>query len=300
MAHTSTLLGFTYAVSSGLAFALLGVAYRTGAARGVAANQIITAVGLAGALFFGSQVRGGFESISGKLWALGVVAGVTQYLTILLLGLALKWGPLSPVWSATMLSFVPVAVYGWAALGEPLSGVQLSGVAAGVLCVITGACQRQPATAEHPHAVRFLPYAATLSGVFLLNAVGNVALKHVGSGAAAADGTMLGGERAAFLTVMFISVGLCTGAHSVWREGLRRPPVRAVAPVLLAVLGSLSGNLLLAAGVPLLPAAAIFTSSSIASILGAALISVLVFQERAGRAWWTMMACGLAAVVLLS
>ena len=100
------------------------------------------------------------------------------------------------------------------------------------------------------------------------------------------------------LAACYATFGVCMLA-----ETLARPPPVATRRLqwtagLLASVGSVGGFALLRHAASA-PAALIFPANSLASLLGASVVSALFFRERVTPLWFGMLATGVAAVVLV-
>jgi multidrug transporter EmrE-like cation transporter len=272
------------AAGSGLSFALIGIALRAGSSRGLDPLQVFTVLALVGAGWFACQWAGMPPPLA---LALGLLAGVTQYAAARLFRAGLALGPLTPLWGAMLLSFLePVA---WAALvhGQRPTGGQWWAMALAVAAVAASAGLAGQG-GERGGPPRRVAYLGLLALVLVLNGVANVSLAEV----------QARGWQPHWAAVM---VSLYLGAAlPSWLE-LRRAPARlrpwrqALPWGLLGAAGSIGGLTLLALCIDA-PAGLVFTVQAATSIVGAAVVGVVLFSERTVPAWWAMVVLVLAAV----
>jgi len=264
---------------------------------------------------------------------------------------ALRMGPLSPMWCALNLSFVPVILFAQVFLREPVTLLGILAVAVAVVAVILGSLRGQPgkrpgaaktassasASASKPRATRmFILYGLLLFGLLAANSVINIGIKELGTPTAsttiasssaaatasegdastggttpvaesqAAGETQAADEAATRMTrygdFYFVAIYFLIFMPLVFvffprrrREVFARP---AMALGIGSGLCSVGGIWMLSLAAPL-PAAYVFTVSSIVNILLAGLISVIFFRERADRYWTAMMICALVSVLLI-
>lgn len=287
------------AVASGLTFSLIGIAMRGAAGRGIDTLQAFLLLALGGgALFTGYEIWRIAAGLDGsppwQVLALGALAGVTQYGSARFFRIAIRMGPLTPLWSAMLLGFLePVA---WSALvrGVPVTPGQWLAIACAVGAVVSssrlaggsGAPAGGSATAHRG------VYAILLVTILLLTGVCNVCLKEVQDG----------GWSDSFLWALIaLYIGVAIPAWLELRAAPQRlRPWRQVLPWgALGTCGSVGGMTLLRLCLDG-PAALVFTIQSAASIVGAALAGLFFFRERLSPAWWMTVACVLAAVVAVS
>jgi hypothetical protein len=282
------------AVLSGFLFSLLGVTYRLGANRRIPAPLILTLASTVGFVWFGLVAGSGFAQVPWWFFPVGIGTGLMQYLLVHLHRIALRLGPLSPLWCAVMLSFVPVILYFWLVFDEPLSIWSLGAMAAALAAVVAAAASgHAPAAGESAAGVwrRRILYGLVLVAVLLVNSQASVANKTLSHKI----------PDFASLFPVYLSLLYLGLAAPGWIEiAVRRPPAlraRALLPLAaLATLGTMGGmfcqNLVIAA-----PAALVFTVICSSSILSSALLSVLVCGERRTRAWYLTLLFALAAIL---
>ena len=297
------LFGFGAAALSGIGFALIGVAYRIGQARGITPISILMIACIGGVGYFSRQSNGvSLQSVPWVVWVLAIAAGIGQVLTVLLVPVALRYGPLTPLWCAVSLSFIPVTLLAHFLWGEGASAMQWLGVLMGAACVVISAFAQHPTPGlrqnpARPGARAILLYAGLLALVLVSNSLLTIGMKYLGLAhwqgrtlGAAFSNIFLVGSYAALLLGMLLHQAVMRVTFS-WR----------VLPLgLLAMLGSVGGLALLSHCSALVPAALAFTASGIVSLLAIALIAVFAFRERANVVWYAMMGTGVAAVVLVN
>ena len=282
---------------SGACFALIGIAYRLGQSRGLTPVRIAPVMALAGAVFFCA----GADALAAApywVWLVGASAGAGQYALLGLVRAALARGPLSPVWCAASLNFVGATVYARAVLGETLSWSQLAAVATGVACVlVAGRCEHAADGGRTDHAPGGRAYVAMLLAIFLLNSMPPIAVKHLAALPLDDARTQMDAHGDALYVALYLALLAASLAKTALR-GVRAVPVAGLATLgCLAAVGSIAGMACIAACASG-SASAVFTVSSSASILVAAVTSVTAFGERPTLAWAGMVALGVATVTL--
>lgn len=285
---------------SGAAFALIGLAVRFGAPRGVDSLHVAVFGMLGGVLFFAPDTARilASGSIPPRVWLLGLAAGLTQYAAVRLIKTALRMGPLTPLWCAQMLAFVPVIVYSGFFLGERILPVHLAALVLASLSILFAALNQEPppeGTQARPHSIWL--YAAVLAGALILNSIANISVKELAS-TAAPGGSQLQVYGGLFYLLMYLLI--CLGSTAELLIARRKPASWTLMLVLglVAGLGSVTGVVTIRIGMTL-PAAVSFTLSSTTSILCAALAGTLLFGEKRTRWWWATVACG-AGVILVA
>lgn len=283
----------------GCFFALIGVAYRLGQMRGVGTPTVVLYMAIGGTILFAGRSLGlPISQAPARVWVLGIAAGLAQYATIKLCGAALERGPLSPLWCALNLVFVPVIVYAWFALGESLSWLKAIAILVAIASVVS-ASMGQEASADPKKPGGGPVYLLILVGAMMANAVLHGSIKDLG-GRLLPDGTAIMARWGdLFLLLVYTSLGLPIAIELIATRtrGVFSPTALGVGA--LAAFGSLAGFFLMGLCASY-PASIVFTLSAIFSLMGGSLASVLFFGERATKWWWIMMALAGTAVVLVS
>lgn len=293
------------AALSGVAFAVMGVAYRHGQARGIHTMHIVAICSPVGALCFGWRAWG--DGLSGLPWMVslaGMAAGVSQFLLLYVIRAALRRGPLASLWCALMLGFVPGIVYSAVVFGEPLGWSEWGAILLAVGAV-AAAASNLPDSAEARTSRRPLGYGLLLVLALLLNAVPLLALTDLGHRGIKAQGLGDAGAATSLLArfgnVYFFLLYACMTCGIAADQGIVRrplPALRAWLPLgLLAAAGSVTGMWLIGR-CAFLPAAQVFTLSSVASILAGALFGTALFGEKRNVRWYACIALCCAAVLV--
>jgi len=300
--HSSPLL---LAIVSGLLLSLIGIAYGMGRAHQLQSSHIATFMCLAGVPVF--SILAGMDMLCAappRIWLLGLAAGLSQFVTMRAINAALRRGPLSPVWCAASMTFLPALLYAWVALGEHTSGMRLAGAVLACVCVVLGAVHGSRAKkgdgAGHAHGWR----AVVAYSLLLLLIVPTAASLHV-SNKILGSQLLPDGRNAmdAFGLVFFLACYGSTGLGLLGDSLVRNPPPRESRRALvwlglLASIGSIGGFLVLRLAAAS-PAALVYPVNSVSSLLGVTLASVLIMRERITLAWAGMVAAGVIAVLLV-
>jgi drug/metabolite transporter (DMT)-like permease len=291
------------ALVSGLCLSLIGVAYNLGHPRGLQPQHIAPFMGFLGAAFFAALAGWtGLRAAPPLVWWAGVLAGLAQYVTVISFALALRRGPLSPVWCAASMSFLPALLYAWIGCGERPVPLRLAGAALACVCVVLASLlNARSAGAAQAGSQGWgtrLIYGVLL--VLVLASAGSilVAFTYLGHHNGT-DGLPL--LRAHSLPVL--CAAYLTFALALVVDLIAHPPPRvsrrALLPIgLLAAAGSVGGFALLRL-VAHAPAACVFPINAVASLLGGSVSSVLVFRERISPLWIAMVLVGCVSVVLV-
>jgi drug/metabolite transporter (DMT)-like permease len=287
---------------AGAGFAAIGVAYRMGERRGISAPHILAVVALAGTIVFAMRSNLAAWNVPLAVWVWGVLSGVTQFAAVKLIGPALRRGPLSPLWCAVSLGFVPAVLYAAVVWGERVAGMQMLAVAAGVACVVAASINPKPQAGEARarnagHFGRILAYGLLLVTIFVVNSTITVAMtdlgKRPGSGAAA-YGQRYGAE---YLMLLYASLGACILVDNViGRRGLPGRAVLLLGP--LAAVGSIVGLDMQSRCLIWYPPAVVLAVAGVSAIVLVAVLSVIIFKERPTAFWLATIALGVGAVVL--
>lgn len=299
--HLLTLL----AAVSGLAFSLIGIAYRFAQSRSVVFVHVGLSLSTAGFLYFGLQsVSVDWGAVPMRFYLVSIAVGLSQYVAFRTFKVVLQLGPLSPMWCATNMSFLVVIAYSAVFLGESINAWEAAGIAAGIACIYAGSLQqREPQPGGLPQSARgVVLYLLLLVALFLLNSLIGIGAKTIAAWPGASAGANAMED---FGPIFFALVYAGLGAPMLI-QSLREPRSAARLPTIIlagamAAAGSLIGMILMRYCVQRgLESTRLFMPQNIFAILPAAVISVVFFRERPSRAWWSMMILGLVAIVLVA
>lgn len=287
-------MGLLLAVSAGLCAAVMGVAIRLGTNRGAHLVHLYLFVGAGGVLcFLPGAIAAGWPPA--RVLAAGAVAGLSQYLGLPLVRMALARGPLTSVWSAASLGFLPVSLYAVAVLGERLTSGGAVSLAAGVGCVLL-ASTLQPEPSGQPARRQGKAFAAMLAGILLLNAVAGMLMKHLSSFPGARGDTLFREYQCAFLALVYGGIGAGVLLQMLWSRPAWTAPAASVVAGLVAAVGSLA-SLALVARVAHLPAAVVFTACNVSQVAGTFVLAAVLIGEPRTRRWYAALALALLAVL---
>ncbi len=300
------------AAASGISFSLMAISYRLGAPKRVTPSHILLVACIMGMAAFGAQSLGQWTQLPLRVVLLATAAGISQFVLLRLMHWGLKHGPLSPMWCALMLGFIPVILYSAVFLGEALSVKHYFAVAAATGSVLSAAfadtivqaLSRRPAPAEIPHAERHLHrnlrqsllYASLLIAILVTNAVASIVVKVLST---AAPNTPSDMERFRycylFMLYLFIEIGIIVELATSRTSGA---PIRQVLALgSLAGVGTVLGMITLtiySAG----PAAKLFPVSGVSSIVATSVGSVLLFREKMTLGWLLSVGLGVATIII--
>jgi len=296
--HSSLpLLGL--AVLSGLGFGALGIAYRLGQAKGLSPAHIAFAIGVAGSAVFGSRALGTLRPAPAPLWVFGVAFGATQYLVVRLIKPALARGPLSALWCAVNLGFIVAVLYSRLFLSERPSVAQYVGIAAAAACVVIASLGQQGDNSRDGLLLLRdrAAYGFMLTLILALNGLSPVFIKYLNAQPFGAGQTYLSAFTDLYYLLFYGSFAVLTAADLAISGGMTIAIRGISGPGALGALGSVVG-LWAWARASDLPAAVVFTVTSVVSIAVAAVVSVVAFRERASVAWYATIGLAALAVVL--
>ena len=287
---------------SGVLFAAAGIAYRIGTAGNVQPIQCGVGLSFIGFIGFGVIGYDEWQNVDLRLALILVFTGVTQYLVIMLLRYAFKLGPLSPVWCAVSLCFIPVIIYAAIGCGERLSIFQYISIAATVGAIVSASCSgdhdKKECENRSTSRVTGIIYGLLLVLLVICNSTLPMTLK-ICSRLTFADSDMTYNEGCGniILSVVYFFI-MTLGAidltvrkkwvfnrYAYWGSGL-------------LAFGACSAYGVQLSLVDRAPAVIVFALSSTVSILGAALISVLIFKEKVTKSWYFTIGFSILAIIL--
>ena len=207
-----------------------------------------------------------------RVWGLGLAAGLAQYVANRSVNSALRRGPLSPVWCAASVTFLPALLYARLALGEQITGMRLAGVLLACVCVVLGAFHG--ATAEKDGAAQSRGWRAIAIYTMLLLLIVPTAASLVVSNKILGSQLLPDGRNAmdAFGLVFFMACYGVLGFGLLIDSLVRNPPPRESRRAMmwlggLATIGSVGGFLVLRLAAAS-PAALVYPVNAVASLLG--------------------------------
>ena len=290
-----------WASVAGVGFGCLGSAYRLGQARGVTPTQIGLVIAAVGCAVFGWRVRGQEWGAPEVVWVLGIGVGLSQYLVIRLIGPALARGPLSPLWCAVNLGFVVAVVYAAVCLDERPSLAQYAGLAAAAGSVLAASLGQPGTTSPKGPAGREAGAAAVYGALLLLilglNGLSPTFLKYLSAQPAAGGISLVAAFADLYYLVFYATLAILVFGDLLITRAFHPRIMTLLGVGLLGGVGSVVGMGAWALASSL-PAAVLFTVSSVVSILVAAVASVAGFGEKRSAAWHVTVGLAIAAVVL--
>lgn len=286
------------ALACGLALTLMGACYRAASARDIHPCYLLCAASWVGvAVFAVDMLRHTGWTLPPVIWILGIAGSLSQVGCMNLAPLALRRGPLSAYWGATVLSFVPVLVYAAVALHEPFKPLHWPMLLAALIAIgaaSMGAHGPRESLIARGAANKML-FGALLVATLLLNGLSNVFIKAMAARNQAA-GSMLDQYRGGFIMLIYLGMAVFTVAQIALDRAPRPPPGPTLRLALGMTAGSLGATSLLVIGARY-PAAIFFPVSSIVAVLGTSLVGVWFFRERITPAWLvTVGACVMAVL----
>lgn len=285
------------AVLGGTMYAVLALCYKLGVTRQIETMELLTVVSMVAAVFSLVLAWPVLGDADWCFWTLALSAGITQYLMIKVINLALRYGPLSSLWSVVMLTFVPVIFFSAFYFDEKLTfWAVLSTIAAAIAVKFASAGagdQSQPEKANEKSSFKQrLFYGLLLLGALGVNSFAALANKYLGCSYGnfqELSGIFMLGLYGGIVLGGVVEMGV--RKMSPWRKKGFWPLV------LLGCCGTLGGvicqNLVITA-----PAVLTFTVISSTSIFVCAIFGAFLFKEKRSAAWYGTICSALAAIVL--
>ncbi len=282
-----------FSILAGAAYALDGVVYRYGTRVNLNSRQVFLPIAGLSALFFLLAAR--HESAPLWLFVLAGTAGLSQYVMIWTIQFALRRGPLTPMWCALMLCFVPVILYAAIFLGEPLRIPHILALLAAAGAVAAAARSNTETSEAQGGRPRIgWGYIAILLLLVGLNGFSNIALKLA---SAVGDGSVFAGAENIYMAVFFGTPAIAVALEFAIGKGWPKPSWTLLGTTVIGAGGCSVGMGLLSLVVTA-PAALVYTAMNSASILTAGVLSAWWFQEKRSPAWYAMIALSVAAIAL--
>ena len=302
--------------------ALLGVGYRIGSAGNVFPLQTVSAISIVGIIIFAFAGRAEWQYAPISAYVIGVLLGISQYAAIRLMRIALQLGPLSPLWCAVMLSFIPVIAFSFFFLGETVTWWQIAAAITAVATVIAASKSGESPSENNSGTQVTTPATSVLAGglvnqqnlikvlnsprlrygillilIMLASSVSSGSLKAAGSYTSLKGGTL--SDDCGNLLTLFLYVFLVLPAIvdlTISRAWKWQTPYFYWG-ALVGTIGSV-GGLLVQVTLMTEPAGIVFPVISAASILFAALISTLAFQEKRTKSWYLTLFLSILTIIL--
>lgn len=284
---------------AGVCFAGIGIAYRYGEPRGISPMQSFFFASLIGAVWCLARGAGELAAAPWFFLPAAFALGLSQYLPVRLMQAILKLGPLSPMWSALMLYFVPVIIFSSLFLGEPFTMWNLASVLAAVVAVLAAAVGGADSGQGKAAAGRrgILVYGLLLVALLLANCLLGMGQKLLATLSSSDGYPLMDRCGTLFLGVMYLGIALPllvnVSADKGWNLKGRVWPLLA----LLAAAGTV-GGMIIQTFLLSYPAALYFTCSSSASVLFAAIFSAAVFREKRTKWWYATVGATVMSILL--
>jgi drug/metabolite transporter (DMT)-like permease len=289
---------------SGICFSFVGIGFRLASERKIHVLHALAVLSAVGVVVFGVRAVHAGQISSGRVAGIGAVAGVTQYLAVYGVNVALKRGPLTAVWCALMLNFIPVLVYAAAVLGEPISFWHSTASIAGIACVAMGATlvsapkEGECGIPSVAHRIgHSMVFGLILFGILLLNGVFGVTVKHVATVNGADGIPLMESSGDIFRALVYLTILILIGMD----QAINRRPISAPAHILgfglLSGAGSVGGLWLLCLCASA-PAGSVFVVMTVTSLVFASLVGALFFGEPRTWRWYATLGLGILAALL--
>jgi len=222
-----------------------------------------------------------------------------------MIAVALRMGPLSALWCAISLSFLPTLPYAYFMFGQGLYIFQYLGVIAAVGCVVSAAVANKakpaepavPATPLRPKVGTRLAYFGLLVLMMISNSVNNLAILDISNRHIDAAHTLWDIHFQPFLVIFYASLGGLCLCDLLYRRKFNVSAGNLLLLGLPAAFGSIAG-LYLQGFASKLGGAVSYAIAGAAGIVFAAAIGTVFFKEKRTALWYLTIGLGALAVVL--
>lgn len=288
---SSQLIGHILPIWAGICFASIGIAYQMAATRKVTPRRIFLLMAICGTVFFAFRCCAlGWADLSIRALVLGLAAGISQYISVRLVGRAMRLGPFSLAWCMVALNFSPVVLYAAIIQHIHQPWTQWLAVAIAVLCCILAALGHGSTSNTVASTRAKLSYGLLLIALLFINALPNIGIQELNTSSASASLDL-------FFFGMYSSIAVISFLDALLHHELALTFRRGWIPGLLAGAGSVVGMISLGAASGRSGPAAFLISSMVTLILPM-FSAILVFHERATLRWIATLVLGLIAIAL--
>ena len=297
------------ALLSGFMSGVGGVGYKVANQGRVSTLQVADSISILGLAFFTFRAfsLGEWAQADGRIIAMGLVSGLTQYLGIILFAWALKRLPLSLVWCANSLTFMPVILVSWLCFGESMSAWRWLGLAALIGAIaVTSFCgqdadtSRDEGTSTRKHTPVLLMMAALLGMLALLGCLDTCMKWGCQMALSATDPTpLMDATQNVFMALLYLVLVVCFTVHISLQHAWTMTRRGGVGCLLAAIptVAFFGLKLVIVADAP---AAVTFALACSTSMVVAALLSTIFLQEKRTPCWYTTLTLCILAVVFIS
>ncbi|MBR6056991.1 MAG: hypothetical protein IKP58_02350 [Victivallales bacterium] len=293
-------MSFFIAILSGLLGGFGGIGYKISGSGKVNALQSASVLAFFGVIFFGIRAAmfDEWQSLTWQMVVLTIVTGVAQYLGQIMLKVTLDMGPLSLVWCAAALQFMPAIIFSYFAYNEPFTVFYLLALAALFAAIVSASFGQEKPADDKLRTPAWLFGLALLAMLTLFSSCA-IAMKfgwyyHVPG----SSESLMQNNGNVFFCLLYAAIFTFCTADVIIRKTLH-----------FSVKGWI-GNLMLAFGTILqftlqksvlhLPAALLFALSCSASILFTCIISTTFFHEKRTRSWYLTLLFALLAISFMA
>ena len=287
-----------------------GVGYKVANQGRVSTLQVANTISILGLVYFTvcACVQGEWSHADWRVIAMGVLSGLTQYLGIILFAWALKRLPLSLVWCANSLSFMPAILVSWLCFGEHMSNCRWMGLAALIAAIaVTSFCGQD---AENPRTTKDAPapkrapvllVMVVLLGMIALLGCLDTCMKWGCRMVLSPEDTIsiMAATQNVFMALLYLVLVACFTVHisckHAWTMSRRGAIGCALAAITTVAFFGL--KLVIVADAP---AVVTFALTCSTSMVVAALLSTLFLHEKRTCCWYATLTLCILAVLLIS
>lgn len=293
-------MSFFIAILSGLLGGFGGIGYKISGAGKVNALQSASVLAFFGIIFFGvrAAVFGEWQSLSWQMVVLTIVTGVAQYLGQIMLKVTLDMGPLSLVWCAAALQFMPAIIFSYFAYDEPFTVFNFLALLALFAAIVSASGGQENKDGGKLRSPAWL-FGLSLLVMLTLFSSCAIGMKfgwyyHVPG----SENSLMQNNGNVFFCLLYGAIFIFCTADVVVRKTWHFSAKGWIGSLMLAF-----GTILqftLQKSVLHLPAALLFALSCSASILFTCIISTTFFHEKRTRSWYLTLGFALAAILFMA
>ncbi len=303
------LIALLIALLSGFMSGVGGVGYKVANRGRISTLQAAATISIFGLAFFTYRAfaLGEWSQTDWRIVAMGLASGLGQYLALVLFAWSLKRLPLSLVWCANGMEFMPVILASWLFFGEEMSVWRWLGLAAllGAIVVTSffGEADENDraedgAQPKRPPVYVFMAVLVAMPVFFgMLDTCMKWGCQIAATGEGA--GSIMEAGQNVFMALVYLVMVITCAIHITAEKAWNMTRLGGFGCVLAAVpTVAFFGLKLVIVGDA--PATVTFALTSSTSMVTAALLSSLFLKEKRNACWYTTLALCLVAILLIS
>jgi multidrug transporter EmrE-like cation transporter len=303
------LIALLIALLSGFMSGVGGVGYKVAARGRISALQTATAISILGLAFFTYRAcaLGEWSHADWRIVAMGAGSGLGQYLAMVLFAWTLRRLPLSLVWCANGMEFMPVILASWIFFGEHMSVWRWMGLVALLAAIVVTSFfgEEDDASKEKDEsAPRRAPFYITMAVLVAMPLCFGMLDTCMKWGCrmplSATDPTpLMDATQNVFMALVYLVMAVTCGAHITVCRTWAMTRLGGLGCLLAAIptVAFFGLKLVIVADAP---ATVTFALTSSTSMVTCALLSSAFLQEKRNACWYATLALCILAIVLIS